>query len=540
MINFYLDIARLTNPTRLYSDYLKGGLSDIFRCNFLDSKAAGKIAADIDAKDYSRQELYGIILDGNRRLGASEKTLENIERFKQPDALCVFAGQQTSFCANPMYVIYKALTTVKLARRYQESLGRPVVPCFWMATDDHDFEEVRSANFLERSGDLKTAKYEPDNDPSGFPIAGIVLDNGVHKFCEVVDRALIDTEFKRPLLDSFKEFYSPGKKLSEAFAGVFNKFLGEWGIILIDPNFLGLKEHFKHIFKKEILEHSQTHVLYEQRSMTLLNNGYHAQVHKTGENLNLFYHNPKRLNLAINGDSFNLTGSDEKYTSEELQKTVEKSPDRFSSNVLLRPVAQCAAFPTLCQVVGLSELAYFAQIEPLFGFFDVPFPVVYPRAGMTIIEPQIKKTLYKYELDLPTLKNNLERSIGEVVEKLFPSEAANNVLSLNQCLNKDLDGFAEKMKDSDPEGYQHIVKYKIHLDFELKQLQKKLKSSNKKRHDNLSEQIRRASAFLFPGGNLQERMISPLYYANKFGPEIFKQIYDGLEIDKPVHSVLEL
>jgi bacillithiol biosynthesis cysteine-adding enzyme BshC len=540
MTNFCLDIAQLTNPTRLYSDYLQGGLSDIFRYNFLDPNAGSKAAGEIDSKNYNRQDIYSIILNANRQLGASDKTLENIEELKKSDTFCVFTGQQTAFCANPMYVIYKAMTAVKLARRYQESLGRPVVPCFWMATDDHDFEEVRNANFLERSGNPVTVRYQPKDDPSGLPIGGIVLDDGVQGFCDVVNDALIDTEFKRPLLDSFREFYSPGKKLSEAFARVFNRFLGEWGIILVDPNFPGLKEHFKRIFIKEILEHNQTHALYEQRSMTLLNNGYHAQVHKTGENLNLFYQNPQRLNLAISGDSICPVGSSEKFTSRALQELVEKSPELFSSNVLLRPIAQCAAFPTLCQVVGPSELAYFAQIEPLFKFFDVPFPIAYPRAGMTIIEPQIKKILYKYELDLPTLKNDLERTIGEVVEKQFPSEAANNILSLNQCLNNDLDGFAEKMKDSDPEGYRHIMNYKKHLDFELKQLQKKLKTSNKKRHDSLADQIRRTYAFLFPGGKLQERVISPLYFANKFGPEIFKQIFDCLEVDKPVHSVLEL
>jgi len=540
MTSFSLDIAQLTNPTRLFSDYLKGELSDIFRYNFLDSNAANQVAADIDDKNYDRQKIHKIILEANLRLGGSEKTLKNIEIFKQPDTLCVFTGQQTALCANPMYVIYKAMTAVKLAERYRKSLGRPVVPCFWMATDDHDFEEVRNANFLERSGDLITARYRPEDDPSGFPIAGIVLDDGVNNFCETIDAALIDTEFKRPLIEVFKEFYAPGQKLSEAFARVFNKFLGEWGIILIDPNFPGLKEHFKHIFVKEILEHKQTHALYEQRSMTLLKDGYHAQVHKTGENLNLFYQNPQRLNLAISGDSIYPVGSAEKFTLPQLQEIVEKSPERFSSNVLLRPIAQCAAFPTLCQVVGPSEMAYFAQIEPLFSFFDVPFPIIYPRAGMTIIEPQTKKIMYKYELDLPALKNDLERTIGEVVERLFPSEAADNIFSLNQCLNKDLDGFAEKMKDSDPEGYQHIVNYKKRLDFELKQLQKKLKTSNKKRHDNLADQIRRAYAFLFPDGNLQERVISPLYFANKFGPEIFKRIFDCLEVDKPVHSVLEL
>jgi len=419
-------------------------------------------------------------------------------------------------------------------------LGRPVVPCFWMATDDHDFEEVRNSKYLHRSGEISTVTYEPNVDPTGYPVADIVLDDGVHDFCGKVDKALIDTEFKQPLLESFNSYYKPGIKLSEAFARVINNFLGEWGLILVDPNFPGMKEHFKCIFTKEILEHDQTHTLYEERSLNLLNNGYHAQVHKTGENLNLFYQNPKRLNLVINDGTYYPDGSSEKSTPRELQGVVESNPEYFSSNVLLRPIAQCAAFPTLCHVVGPSELAYFAQIEPLFEFFDVPFPIAYPRAGMTIIEPHIKKIVYKYELDLPQLKNNLEPTIGDVVEKMFPSEAAGNVMSINECLKQDLEKYAGDLAGTDPDGYRHIMNFKKHVDFELKQLQKKLKSSNKKRHDALTDQIRRVNSFLFPEGNLQERVLSPLYFANKFGPDIFRQIYDNLEIDKPVHSILEL
>ncbi|MCP4583589.1 MAG: bacillithiol biosynthesis cysteine-adding enzyme BshC [candidate division Zixibacteria bacterium] len=540
MTNYFLDIAQLANPTRLYAEYLQGGLSDIFRYNFLDSSSASTVAGDIGNKKYNRQEIYKIILQANKRLGASEKTLANIEIFNRPDTLCVFTGQQATFCANPMYIIYKAMTAVKLAKRYSETLGKPVVPCFWMATDDHDFDEVRSSKFLRRSGEISTATYEPDVDPTGYPVADIVLDEGVSNFCGTVDKALIDTEFKQPLLDSFKEYYKPGNKLSEAFAWVINNFLGEWGLILVDPNFPGLKEHFKHIFTKEILEHDQTHDLYEQRSLSLLNNGYHAQVHKTGENLNLFYQNPKRLNLVINGGTYFPDGSSERFTPLELQEIVESTPNHFSSNVLLRPIAQCAAFPTLCHVVGPSELAYFAQIEPLFKFFDVPFPIAFPRAGMTIIEPHIRKIIYKYELDLPQLKNSLDQTVGDVVEKMFPSEAAGNVMSINECLKQDLEKYANDLIDSDPDGYRHLMNFKKHVDYELKQLQKKLKSSNKKRHDALTDQIRRVHAFLFPDCNLQERVLSPLYFVNKFGPDIFRRIYDNLEVDRPVHSILEL
>ena len=540
MNSYTLDFDQLFNTTKLYSDYLTGDLHDYYRYNFQDKDNISKAANIVNNSSYDRERIYQIVLENNKRLGASDSTIKNIELLKNPETVCVFSGQQVAFCSSPMYTIYKAMTSVKLADRYRRSLNRPVVPCFWMPTDDHDFEEVRSANFLLRSGKLKTVTYQPRVDPSGSPVADMVLDDGVLDFYDLVNEALIDTEFKGSLLEIFRQFYTPGSKLSEAFARVFNHFLGDLGIILIDPNFAGLKEFFKPVFIKEALEHNQTQKLFEQRTRLLLKNGFHAQVHKTGDNLNIFYHDKKRLNMTSFGDEYCPDGSSERFSPQSLCEIIEKSPDRFSSNVLLRPIAQCTAFPVVCQVVGPSELAYFAQIEPLFEYFDVPFPIIYPRSGMTIVEPHIKKILHKYRINLPDLRGRLEPVIGEVVEKLFPSEAAELAISLSACIKDDLDRFSKELKDSDPEGYQHINNFRKFIDFELKQLQKKLKTSNKKRHDELTSQIRKTYSFLFPDGRLQERVLSPFYFANKYGKDIFKSIYEHLNVDRPAHSVLEL
>jgi len=540
MNSYTLNFDQLFNTTKLYSDYLNGDLHDYYRYDFQDKDNISKAADIVNNNSYNRKRIYQIVLENNKRLGASDSTIKNIELLKNPETVCVFAGQQVGFCCSPMYTIYKAMTAVKLADRYRHYLNRPVVPCFWMATDDHDFEEVRHANFLLRSGELKTATYQPELNSTGFPVSDIVLDDGIHDYYDSLNKALIDTEFKNTFLEIFKQYYTPGSRLSEAFARLFNYLLGDLGIVLIDPNFTGLKEFFKPVFVKETLEHNQIQKLFEQRTRLLLQNGFHAQVHKTGKNLNIFYNDNKRLNITSCGDEYCPDGSTEGFSARALCELIDKSPNRFSSNVLLRPIAQCTAFPVVCQVVGPSELAYFAQIEPLYKFFDVPFPIIHPRSGMTIVEPHIKKILHKYAINMPDLRGRLEPLISEVVEKLFPSEGAELTMSLSNCIKDDLDKFSKELEKSDPEGYQHIINFRKYIDFELKQLQKKLKTSNKKRHDELTSQIRKAYSFLFPDGGLQERVLSPLYFANKFGKDIFKSIYDNLNIDRPVHSVLEL
>ena len=540
MDNYTLNFNQLFKTTKLFDDYLKGNLNDLFRYDFTDSGNLEKVAHEINGKHIDQHLLYKVVSDGNKKFEPSTKTLHNIELLKQPETLCVFSSQQTGILGGPMLTIYKALTAVKLSEKCQQILKRPVVPCFWMATDDHDFEEVRYANFLQRDGEITTVSYNPLNAPSNTPIAEIVMDENVNKLLESVENSLIDTEFKQQLVNVLNEFYSPGRKLSEAFAMLFYYFLGDWGIILVDPNFLGMKASFRNVYSKEILHHDKTQQLFKQRTELLLKNGYHAQVHKTGENLNLFYHSKGRRNISINGDFYHPEGTSLKFTEKELLEIVEKSPYNFSANVLLSPIVRCTAFPTLIQTVGPSELAYFAQIEPLFDFFDIPFPVIYPRLGMTIVEPHIKRILKKYELKLPQLRKELEGTVGMVIEKLFPSKSAKVMTSLQNHFNGDLEKYAKMLQKSDQEGYQHLANFKKRIDYELKHLQKKLKASNKKRHDELASQIRKTYRYTFPNNKLQERVLSPVYFANKYGPEIFQKIFEALNMDKPGHIILEL
>jgi bacillithiol biosynthesis cysteine-adding enzyme BshC len=535
-----IELSKLTTSTKLYADYMSGNTGDLIGYGFLDKDAPTQISGVIDGRIYDRQKLYDIVRSGNAGFNSSNKTLNNIEFLKNPHSLCVFAGQQTGVLFGPMYTIYKALATVKLAAKYQSLLGRPVIPCFWMATDDHDFEEVRSANFLNRTGELVNIVYTPAKDYGGIPVTDMIFDDGINDFINQVENGLMDTEFKSELMPYLNEIYRPGIRFAETFARLFNRFLGDFGIVLVDPNFPGMKELFKEVFIKEIEHHKQTFELFTRRSDQLHNSGYHNQVHKTGETLNLFYHNPARVNINIDADIYRIDNSNQKYSQSSLYDKVNQSPQQFSPNVLLRPIAQCYAFPTLCQVTGPSELAYYIQILPLFDYFNIPAPIIFPRPGMTLIEPHIGKTIDKYALDIGLLKHDPDLSISAAIERLFPSDAAQAIALIQEELKRDLDNSAGTIQNSDPEGYQAVSNFAKRFDFEFNELQKKLKATNKKRHDDIRSQIKKGHDFLFPDNKLQERVISPIYFINKFGPEIFNKIYAGLDIDNAKHILLEL
>lgn len=440
----------------------------------------------------------------------------------------------------PMYTVIKALTSYKLAEKLERELGRPVVPCFWMATDDHDFTEVKTVKLLDRGGNCLAITYEPDSLPEAISMADIYLDDKISDFLSGIRANLIETEFTGDILDRIYACYRPGRRLPESFAALFDALMGEFGIIPVDPNFAGLKKIMIPVFRNEIENHKEIFGLFEKRSQELLAAGYHRQVHKTAENLNLFISDGGRKNIMVKNGRYGFDGKDDYYSKEQLLDMLDREPGLFSPNVSLRPIAQCAAFPTVCQITGPSEAAYFAQIPPLFEFMDIPLPVIRPRMFVTLMEPHIKKTFQKLSPDFLSLYNDTEHEISRVIMENYPPEIESRAESLRPEVEKPLKEMANSLKKNEPEGYQVIEHTLKRIDLELNHLSKKLLTIHKKRHETVRGQIHKATNFLFPEGEFQERVISPVYFANKFGPDIFRKIEEKLDADSIDHQVVEI
>lgn len=535
-----IKLSDLTNVSRLYDDYVNGRMERLLAGGFGDKSVIYHVAEQIEKREYPRVDLVEILRRCNGVIGSSQQTLDNIERLGDPQSLCVFAGQQTGIFIGPMLTIYKALAAVKLALRYEKLLNRPVIPCFWMATDDHDFVEISTAGFLGRGGELARLTYNSVEADSGLPAADLKFNENIIPLLNKLDESLPDSEFKKPLSEFIRDSHRPGDSITRSFARLFNHLIGDYGVVLVDPNFPGLKTRFKRIFIHEIKNHEHTYAAFETRTKKLIQSGYHAQIHKTGDLLNLFYHNPKRQNLIREGEFYRIDKTERKYTLSQLLSIVEQTPQNISPNALLRPIAQASAFPTLCQITGPSELAYYAQIAPMFELFDVPLPIVFPRPGLTLIEPQVKRIIDKYQLDIIKVKKRIDQVIGDVINRLFPSDAAAEIDSIKADMRQRLSAIGDTLKQSDPDSYQLATSFQKKIDFDFGEFQKKLKAANKKRHEDLAAQLKRAHDYLFPENQLQERLISPVYYAAKFGPKIFDQIYKSLDIERANHMVMEI
>lgn len=532
----------LSGSSKLFLDFIS--CSDTafkyYKYDFKSMPSYINAAEWIDRSTYDRKRLASIINSSTASLNLPDSIKSNIEKLSRPDSLVVFSGQQVGMLLGPMYTVIKALSSYKLAKKLELLLNRPVVPCFWMATDDHDFDEIKTVNLLDRSGDCHGLSYEPSSQPADIPMAEVILDNGIEQFRSSISENLIETEFSPSVKEILNGRYKSGDSLSSAFAGLFVDFLGEFGIIPVDPNYPGMKKLFAPVFRREIENHDKIFELFEKASQELLNAGYHRQVHKSGESLNLFFNENGRANIVHKNGDFHLDGRETSFTGEQLLEKLESEPEKFSPNVCLRPVAQCFAFPTVCQIVGPSEAAYYAQIRPIFKFLNVPWPVVKPRIFATVVEPHICKTIDKLNIDIASLYNDTDREVGRVIKENFPSEIETQEESIRDETKRPLKELSESLKKEDPESFQVVEHSLKRIDHELNHLYKRLFATHKKRHDTAIGQIRRVANFLFPQGKFQERIISPVYYADKFGPDIFKKVEEKLDIDSIDHQLVDL
>jgi bacillithiol biosynthesis cysteine-adding enzyme BshC len=532
----------LSGSTKLFLDFVRCSETAFkyYKYDFRSISSYIDAAEWIDKQQYDRSNLSKIISDSTGSLGLRDNIKSNIEKLSRPDSLVVFSGQQVGMYLGPMYTVIKALTSYKVARKLESALDRPVVPCFWMATDDHDFDEIKTVRLLDRAGKCHEISYEPELPGDDIPMSDVILDDEIDRFKASIGENLTETEFSSGIKDILKRRYRAGVGLSAAFTGMFADFLGDFGIIPVDPNYPGMKRIFSPIFKKEIENYREIFQLFESSSQELLDAGYHRQVHKSGKSLNLFFNDKGRTNIIIEDGRFSLQGKDTSFSEQELLERLESEPERFSPNVCLRPVAQCFAFPTVCQIAGPSEAAYYAQIRPIFNFMNVPWPVIKPRLFATLIEPQVGRTLRKLNIDFAPLFKDRNFETGRVIKENFPSEIDEEKDAIREGVEKPLEELSRTLEEKDPEGYQALEHTRKRIDHELNHLFKKLSSTHKKRHDTVVGQISKTADFLFPLGKFQERTLSPVYFANKFGPDVFKLLEEKLDIDSVDHQLVEL
>lgn len=538
-----VDFRKIPGNTKLFSDFLYdfGKVERFYAGDFRKDKNYLRVFKSIKERKYQREKLSSILKEQSRRFGSPEEVYKKIEFLKEPDSLVIFTGQQVCLFGGPLFTIYKAISTLKLAEELSFRFSRTFVPIFWLDSEDHDFEEVRSTFIIDKENQLKEIRYSPAKTPSGEPMYKVVLEEGINSCVEKLTSSLHPTEFKNEVTQALVNCYSKGESISNSFAKWMVRLLGKYGLVIADPGDKELKKLAVDFFLKEIENPGRSMGLVRETGKTLESSGYHQQVVKSEDAVNLFLEmNGKRSALKWNGESIQVERNDRMLTREELSHIIENEPERLSPNVLLLPLMRSYLFPTAAYIGGPGEISYYAQLKSVFEFFDIPMPVVYPRASVTLIEDKIKQLLQKYSLEFADLFQDPEILINSILKEKFPDPLENTLEKKRNDISRILDSLEQELTSSEPTLKQNLETTRGKIDYELKRLGEKLFQAYRQKDQTLKEQVYKAKNNLFPDNKLQERVLNLVPYLIKYGFGFVDFLYNKVEIEKIDHQLIEV
>lgn len=540
----FINFSDIPGHQNLFLDYLYEfeNVEKYFRYNFRDTNSFSALFKNIgESERADKKSVVNAINQFYSAYKPSKKTKVNIELLLKDKTVAVVTGQQLGILGGPLYTFYKTITAIKLAASLKEKYDEyNFVPVFWLEGDDHDFEEVTELNLINQKNELQKFVYH-DNKPEDFNrgnIGGLTFNEGIEKLISEIKNELRETEFSKNVFELFEDSYKSGKTFKKAFSDLIFKLFDEEGLIIFDPQQSEIKNLLKPIFKKE-LSNFEIHANEVVKISADLEEVYHSQVKV--KPINLFYSdNNGRYSIEPEDDLFRLKGKRQKFTLIELLDEIENSPDKFSANVLLRPITQDYLLPTGFYVAGPSEISYFAQVMPLYNKFGISESVIYPRSSVTILEKNIKGVLEKYELNIEDifveeklLNNRVLNQVADIRIDDLINEDEHQIAKAMDNIKEKLFGIDPTLKDLSDKTYQKIKQG-------LDTLKSKAENAQERKHDVALRQIKKASISLYPNNNLQERELNWLYFANKYGMDIIKWIFDEVAINKFEHQVIEL
>jgi bacillithiol synthase len=349
-----------------------------------------------------RKVLCDALAETNRKFGATEETLANIELLRDAETVAIVTGQQAGLFSGPLYTIYKALSAIRMVECLR-GRGITAVPVFWVATEDHDFEEVSKTSFIGKKGSVIDVSNEPKRCYSNLPVGYIKLDDSIDETIEELFRGITTTEFTDELKEYVLDSWKSGEYFGDAFAVLLTKLLGRYGIIVLCPLNQALKQLAAPMYVEAIHKSAEIVEALQTRSRELESEGYAAQVLIGDDYFPLFWQarDDTRNSLKKSKDgTFKTKDGTREFTLHELAEIAASEPYRFSPSVVLRSVVQDYILPTVCYFGGGAEISYFAQSGEVYRILGRPVTTILHRQSFSVVETKHAKTLDRYDLEL--------------------------------------------------------------------------------------------------------------------------------------------
>ncbi|HXJ91537.1 MAG TPA: bacillithiol biosynthesis cysteine-adding enzyme BshC [Terriglobia bacterium] len=535
--------ARLPNTSQLFLDYVDHfeRVESFYKAPPFDPSSYVSVARELNYSPALRADMVRILSRQNEAFGAGDLTRSNLRRLGEPGTLAVVTGQQVGFFSGPAFTLYKALTAVRLAERLSEQ-GLPSVPVFWLATEDHDLEEVAATAVLDDDYNLVALRDTGVRPAPHSSVGYVQLSAAVTEALDALGATLPTGDARDRLLNDLRESYQPGATWGQAFAKFMARVFSPWGVILLDALDPEIHHLAAPLYTKAVVEAQDLNARLVQRSHALVAASYHAQVHVGPDSSLLFMAeegNRVALRLADGGRRFKLDEGDP-FSADEARRRTEAHPGDITPNALFRPVVQDCLLPTVAYIAGPAELAYHAQSAVLYPRFERPQPVIFPRASFTLVDPRSDRLLRKYNLKVDDVWQDgasLEQKIAATgfsegwQERLDQSER--DIKLVMDRLQQDIQLIDPTLLDSLKDARERTL-------HQFDRLKGKVTRAAFAKSEILGRHEKALTSFLMPGGELQERGVSGVYFLGRAGYELLEQLLAAIPLELARHQIMPL
>ncbi len=492
-----------------------------------------------------RAKVSEILERQNRAWGASPKTQANIERLRR-GALVAVTGQQVGLFGGPLFSIFKALTAVKLAEQ-ATAAGVDCVPVFWLATEDHDLAEVNHVALVSEQGlpepfAAESLAFE-SNAVADAPVGAIKFGPEIKPVVERAAGLLGDSEVTTWL----RQAYSPGESLGSAFALLFARLFAEWGVILLDPADKDFHDVAKPLFRAAIERAPELDEALLARGKALEAAGYHQQVRVTSATTLLFEVKNgartvvRRRNNGTNGaNGGEYAVGEERISYGELLDRIEKAPEKFNPNVLLRPVVQDYLLPTLVYTGGAAEVAYFAQVAVVYEKLLGRVTPILPRFSATLVEAKPERILTRYQLGLPDLFLGPEKVREAIAARSLPPDLQERFSEAYASVERSMAALRESIGRLDSTLIDAAESTQANMSQQIDRLRARVARAEGLRNEVITRHADALSHALFPHKALQEREVAGVSFVARYGPGLLADLYQTIHPDCHDHQVITL
>ena len=513
-----------------------GGLAPFFTHRPGDWASATK-ARDRAATEPLDAAAIRETVGANERWGVHPSVVERIAQLGLSETRVIATGQQAGLLGGPLLTLYKAIAAVRWAERLERDLGVPVVAVFWVASEDHDLDEVRSFRWRDAEDAWQEFTYRPAQHRPGMPIHDVAVEPVLRDDLEEIFARVRQSEFTAVLAERLDAIASEASDLEGFFVAILAWLLGERAPVFVSPRMRWVRRGAAALLDQELAQpgESSSRVIEAGNRLSALH--FRPQLRRRPEQVNCFVHyEGLRHRITIGGGTLEITaptGERWKVGTDRLRADLASEPDSFSLNVVTRPIVQDYLLPTLAYLAGPGEVGYFAQMRGVYELFDVPMPMLLPRPRVCLIEPRAERALARLGVAVePAVAQSADRFEVLIEQASRQAPVEERLDAAQRRMNEAVEFIGSRVDLTDPAIARSFQKLTGMVETGLEKLAERQRRAALSANAEKMRAVAAVRELLWPDGLPQERALTIFFpFLNLFGECLVKRLAETIRLD---------